>query len=437
MDYLHFSLLDEKDFDEIIINAGGKRYTNNPKIQEKNCDYILDDVVIELKIIEEEPIEKEEKQKKFIELFPAEAQTVILDPTEEQKNRYYKILETPIKSALKKASKQLQVSANKIDAKLRIAMIMNNGLYMVSQDEFLKIALQRTKNDTSGIDILIVCSMHYYSDKFEMYTLFEFKDYEINKVKYQNKKQIIDKLRNEWNKRCEQYLTDQMTKQDLNRKKEPIKDLYFESDGIRYIKPIIQWGKSSEFWINGRPREDTTKEYDVPQILIVPMFNEKSYEYVKDNIVDNKIMQKSLNDYIKWIKNNPLNSKNKIQLVIYIELNNQNFQNLNKPFQINDIQQCANLKHKSICRKIEDNMQEYSIDVDDKSYILVDIQEIGQDMANDITSISHITNNTRQEWLIDGQRIKYEYAIQLAISFCIILKADNVYYIRNEDFKWK
>ena len=196
MDYLEFSSLTEKDFDEIIFNAGGKRYTDNSSIQKGlNCDYILDDAVIELKIIEEEPIVKKQKQEKFVNLFPAYAETVLLIPTKEQKYEYYKILESPIKSALKKASKQLQKSAETIGAKLRIAIIMNNGLYMVSQNEFKEIALRRAKNDTSGIDILIIASMHYYSDKFEMITLFEFKDFEINSIKYDNKKTIIKKLR--------------------------------------------------------------------------------------------------------------------------------------------------------------------------------------------------------------------------------------------------
>ena len=51
MEYLSFSLLTETDFDEVVMNAGGRRYTDDLTIQELNCDYILDDAVIELKII--------------------------------------------------------------------------------------------------------------------------------------------------------------------------------------------------------------------------------------------------------------------------------------------------------------------------------------------------------------------------------------------------
>ena len=199
MEYLHFSSLTENDFDEIISNAGGRRYTDDPKIQELNCDYVLDETVIELKITEEEPIDKKEKQKKFIELFPSNADTVILYPSDEQKYKYYRILESPIQNALKQASKQLQISAKNINAKLRIAIIMNNGLYMVSKSEFEEIAIRKAQNDTSGIDILIICSMYYYSDQFDMRVFFEFKDFEINNIEYENKKDIIERLRKSWN----------------------------------------------------------------------------------------------------------------------------------------------------------------------------------------------------------------------------------------------
>jgi len=437
MEYLNFSSFNENDFDEIIFNAGGKRYTDDPSINELNCDYILDDVVIELKIIEEEPISKIEKQKKFVELFSAESETVILVPTEEQKYSYNKILATPIKSALKKASKQLQVSQKEIDAKLKIAMIMNNGLYMVSQDEFLEIVISRAKNDTSGIDILIVCSMHYYSDKFDMNIIFNFKDFEINKTEYRNKEQIINKLRASWNKKTEEYLTSQMTNKELHRTKEPIKDLYFEVDGIRYIKPSIQWGKASEFWVNGRPREDSTTENDAPLIWVVPMFNEESYQYVKKFIADSSILKDSLNSYMEWIENNSIEQKNKIVVKIYIELEIKDLNRLTKPFQIDSIQKSANAIRKLLSEEIRNEMSEYRDEVICNNYILVEVIEIGMDKSNDIVYISHITNNIKQEMIIEGKRLKYEYAIEVAIALCMIVRADKVYYIQNEDYKWK
>lgn len=437
MEYLQFSSLTEKDFDEIVVDAGGRRYTDDLKIQKLNCDYILEDVVIELKIIEEEPLGKKEKQQKFIELFPANADTVILYPSEEQKYEYFRILASPIQKALKKASKQLQESAKSINAKLRIAIIMNNGLYMVSKDEFKEMAIRRAENDTSGIDILIICSMYYYSDTFDMITLFDFDDIEINKIECSNTKQPIDKLRTSWNKKVEQYMTEQLINTSLKRTKSPIKDLFFEHNSIRYVKPSIQWGKSSEFWKNGRPREDTTKESDLPSITIVPMFDKESYKYAKENIENKDILQNTLNDYLEWIKENPIQAENIIKIMVYIELNFNDFKDINTPFNANNIQQLANSKYEEIYKKIKNEMIAYKENIECDNSILVEVHEIGIDKANDIAFVSHITNNSRQEYLIDGVRIKYEYAISLAISLCMVLKAEKVYFIRNEDFKWK
>ena len=314
---------------------------------------------------------------------------------------------------------------------------MNNGLYMVSKDEFREMAIRRAKNDTSGVDILIICSMYYYSDTFDMNIFFEFKDIEINKIECSDTKQLIDKLRTSWNKKVEQYMTEQLINPNLNRNKEPIKDLFFEYDGIRYIKPPIQWGKSSEFWKNGRPREDTTKEIDLPLISIVPMFDEKSYLYVKHNIPNNDILQNSLNDYIEWVQENPIQAENKIKVMVYIELSLNDFKDINTPFNANNIQQLANSKYEKIYQRTEDEMLNYSNKINSNNYVLIETQEIGIDKVNDVAFISHITNNSKQEWLVDGLRIKYEYAIALAIAFCRIAKAEKVYYIRNEDFKWK
>lgn len=437
MEYLQFSSLTENDFDEIIFDAGGKRYIDDPKVQEKNCDYILDNAVIELKIIEEEPMGKKEKQKKLTELFPPNADTVILYPNDEQKNKYYRILESPIQKALKKASKQLQISAKNKDAKVRIAIIMNNGLYMISKDEFQEIAIRKAKNDTSGIDILIICSMYYYSDKFDMRIMFEFKDIQINKMECSNTKQLIDKLSTSWNKKVEQYMTEQVTNTSLKRTKSPIKDLFFEYKGIRYIKPPIQWGESSEFWRNARPREDSTKIENEPLIMVLPMFDNESYLYAKKYLTDKSILQNSLSEYIEFVENNPLESQSVIKLTVQITLTKNNLQGIKKPISTYDIQQYANLKYEALFDEIENSMIEYSDKVKDEKFVLVETHEIGMDKANDIAYISYIEGNSKQDFLIDGKHIKYEHAISLAIAFCIITNAEKVYYIRNEKFKWK
>lgn len=439
MDYLNFFPFTEEDFDDIITSAGGRRYTNDPKIREPNCDYVLDKAVIELKMIEEEPIGKKEKQDKFVRLFaPPRAETVILQPTQENQYEYYKLLSSPIENQLKKASKQLKKSSEKTNAKLKIAIIMNNGLYMTNNDEFKKIAIERAKNNTSGIDILIVCGIYYFSDTFDMNVIFYFEDIQIRQTEIKYSKVIFEKLLKAWNEKVDHYMTEQIVNQNMkNRRKEPIKDLFFERNGIRYIKPHPQWGKKSDFWKQGRPRRDTTKESDLPISYIVPVFDEDVYQYLKRNMVNNSILQNSLDDYNERIKEGRFGAKNKITIMVKIKLDFNDLKKLPKNFNIIDVQNIINEKYELIYKQIKDQITENQNSFDCNNFILVEVQEIGIDKANDIAFISHIINNKRQEYLIDGIRMKYEYAIASAISLCIIMKAKKVYVIRNEDFKWR
>jgi hypothetical protein len=443
MEYINFSKITEKDFDDIILNAGGKRYTDDPTIQVKNCDYILDDSVIELKIIEEEPIEKRTKQEKLAKLFSitSVAKTIVLDPNEDLEYEYYKILSTPIENQLKKASKQLNYSAKEVNANTKIAIIMNNGLTMTSHEEFKKLATERAKNNTSGIDILIVCGIYYFSDKFDMRVMIYFDDIQIQE---NSNDSIIERIKDSWHVKIEEYMTHQITDMNINRSKEPIQDLFFEYEGIRYVKPPIQWGIESEFYgINGRPREDTTNKHEIlPLVTIIPIFSYESYEYFKNNIIQKNTIQNTLEEYIKPIKEKAKKLRDKIQTLVPISISINELKTLKIPFSIYDIQKIADEKYENFLDEIKNESIQYSGEFLNKNFIFVEVQEIGIDKANDIAFISTInydeeTRDFTQKWLVYGERISYEYGFILASSYCISLGSEKVYYYRNEDYKWK
>ena len=442
MEYLLFSQLTETDFDEIVLSVGGRRYSEDSNIRDLNCDYILDDAVIELKIIGEEPIDKKIKQEKLAKLFRSDTKTVILNPLDldhDGKRRYYQELATPIKGQLKKASKQLKVSADTVNANVKIAIIMNNGLTMTGHDEFRRLAIERTKNDTSGIDILIVCGMYYFSDKFDSYAFFEFNDI---RIQGKERSDLIQKLRDAWFKKVEQYMTQQIVDLNIKRTKEPIQDLFFELDGVRYVKPPIQWGKPSKFYGKaGRPREDTTGMNHCPPVAtVLPIFDDASYNYAKRNITDSAILKDSLREYLVWAENEQKTSLNPFLPIVLIPIKLQEVQKLQPPFYFQQIVQSTLPKFQDAVISTADKATEYSENPISLNYILVQVNEIGIDKANDIAFISHSMDHFTppiQKFLIKGERMKYEYAIMLASAYCLSVNADTVYYYRNEDFKWK
>jgi hypothetical protein len=231
---------------------------------------------------------------------------------------------------------------------------------------------------------------------------------------------------------------------NINRSKEPIQDLFFEYEGVRYVKPPIQWGVESEFYANkGRPREDTTnKESILPLVTVIPIFSDESYEYFKNNIVQDNIIPNTLEEYIESIKEKARKLKNKIQTLVPINISVKELKNLEIPFPPYKVQKIADEKYEKFLEQIRNESIEYYGEFLDKNIIFVEVQEIGIDKANDIAFISTInydeeTKDFNQKWLVYGERISYDYAFLLASSYCISLGAEKVYYYRNEDYKWK
>ena len=282
-----------------------------------------------------------------------------LDLDQHGKRKYYQELAAPIKGQLKKASKQLKISAAEVNSQVKIAIIMNNGLTMTSPDEFQSLAVERTKNDTSGIDILIVCGMYYFSDKFDSYPFFVFENFQIQG---EGRDELIQKLRTEWHNKVEQYMTKQLVDLNMKRTKEPIQDLFFELDGIRYVKPPIQMGKPSEFYgEGGRPREDSTGMKHCPHVAtVLPVFDDVSYDYAKRNICDGAILTNSLNEYLIWAENERVTSKNPFQPVVLITITRQELEMLESPFYFEQIAQFTLPKFQDTVISIADKSTEFS-----------------------------------------------------------------------------
>jgi hypothetical protein len=119
----------EDDIREIIVSAGGEQIPTRDKEEKNTVDYKLNESIIELKLIEEEGLEKETRISKIEDLFEENQKdkpSVIIDKRllcETELNKYYRILEGPIKTAIKKASKQLKNTENDLyPSKLKVCL---------------------------------------------------------------------------------------------------------------------------------------------------------------------------------------------------------------------------------------------------------------------------------------------------------------------------
>ena len=203
MEYMKIGKILEGDIDSIIIEAGGRRLSDDSSREnDSNADYIFFDSVIELKIIEEEGLAKHERQKKLAELFKnslTSRPTIVLDPSllnVENQNKYYKIMSTPIKTAIKKAAKQLKKSKENFDDIQSCGLILiNDGYGALNHEEFKEIALKRATQDTRNIDFIIVGGIYFFSDMIENYAIAPFEVISLNIGKTPNN---LDKIKAVW-----------------------------------------------------------------------------------------------------------------------------------------------------------------------------------------------------------------------------------------------
>ncbi|MDB6056573.1 MAG: hypothetical protein JWO95_417, partial [Verrucomicrobiales bacterium] len=258
MDFLRIKKISEKGFDGLVARAGGTRVCD-----EASADYLLNEAVIELKLVEEEGFEKTARQAKLAKLFrPTRPNSpiVVIDPrklTDEDAAQYYEIVLGPIKRHVKKAADQLaQTSLRYTPPKVRVLVILNVGYTALSHQEFKKVTFRCVRSYGEEIDWVICGGIYYYSDAFDNFLIEPFEAIPINvKALFPSYSQLVM----QWGKLAEQLAFDMMrTELPDAHSRMPCRDLVFTVNGVRYVKPAPKMPPSS-FWPSGvRPRDNST-----------------------------------------------------------------------------------------------------------------------------------------------------------------------------------
>lgn len=441
----------EDDITEIIVSAGGEQIPTRD-IEEKNtADYSLNESIIELKLIEEEGLEKETRINKIEDLFEENQKgkpSVIIDKRllcEAELNKYYRFLEGPIKTAIKKASKQLKNTENDIyPGKIKVCMVINTGYASLFMEDFEKIVTKITKNDSNTIDYLIIAGAYFYGDSFDFYSFFPF---ELVKMKSDSDQEFksFNILRDKWGSLTDNIMTEMIIpKENKRERKRIIYDFVFERAGKYYILPTPLIGKKSDYFINGRPRKNSSGINTCPLVgRTFPCLSNNNWILAKDSLLDSFYLEDSQEDY-----QNKINTiKQEIEMpIVPIDIDYLLFKNycvsneINETF--NELCLYANKIFQEQLEKIYDsiiNLDENNI-VPNK-YILLQVQEIGQDKKFDISSIYKVNNeivtgDVKREVIFENERIFFEYASILAASYAIKLGFDTVCYSINKDFGW-
>lgn len=447
MDYLRIGRLAEADFDGIIENAGGRRFSaDHSKERKLNADYRLGSAVIELKIVEEEGLEKHTRQQKlanlFREAFPEKPTLILLPELLEgtAQRKYYRLMETPIKSHVKKAAKQLELSA--VGGETKVLMLVNNGYGALSKDEFKYIAKKCATNDTSNIDILITCGLYYFSDRFDSYFITDFDSISINKDKIFEEKDV---LLDSFNKFINHFMTAYIQGTDLRIKDRlPLLDLEYEIDGFRFVKPAPKM-EPSKFFVNGRPRENSTGLTTCPPVArTFPSVSFQDWSVFK-TMLPHSFWKGSYGDWLRF--RDEEREKRHTPLMPFV------------PVQISPTGYCEWVESQSggssfsvLCSYathiFQEEVKKHIIRSEKREefklllarYILLIVEEIGQDKANDVSSIYLVEDRMgREEFkpIVENQRIFFEHALGVAGAYAVKHEADVVLHEVDKTFCWE
>jgi hypothetical protein len=449
--HIQLFLVTESDFDNIIVEAGGSRLSvdTTQKAGETQADYILGKSIIELKLINDEGFQKKERHQKLSDLFrPSQTDRPViimhqsfLEPEDVQK--YFRILETPFKTHIKKASKQLRTSSIKYGEEfVRVLILFNNGYTSLSMDEFSSIAVNRILNDTTEIDFLVTAGLYHYGDGFDYYILSPFELHPINIGKSWPE---FKTLQATWNKWLEGNMTLLMKEPSkLSLTKFPVEDLVFNLKGKTYVKPAPPIGKASEFYINGRPRKNSTGIQTCPPVAaVIPTLSYSDWEKAK-NCFDWHNLKDSYKKYFSWVNHIQESESTSLKPIVAMSVTWSDFiksSDSKNNIKFHDLSVFATERFNTLIKDIIFNaLNAEEIIVWPVRYLHLTTIEVGQDMSFDMSSLIYVTSYVEpptQKTVFSNERIFHMHALSLSASYAIKFDCPIIVYSIDRRFGWE
>ena len=243
----------ESFVDSVAHDLGWQRYldVHTPLKGRLNADYLTDGAIIELKILEEEGLEKAERQKKLAKLLSVdESNATEVDIDSESipasiKQEVQKIVSMPIQSARKKASKQIRHSGEDLgrETDIGVLLIVNNGYSYLDADNFERLVVQRCLNDSNRINYAFCVTVDYHQGDFDAYVFCTARGHAIrDNDSWGVETALADKFQSRFNDAMTQMMRDQMNPKLWKNQLAPLTDICFESEGVRYVRkaPVYQ-----------------------------------------------------------------------------------------------------------------------------------------------------------------------------------------------------
>lgn len=237
----------ESFVDLVAHDLGWQRYLDvrTPLEGRLNADYLGEGAIVELKLLEEEGLEKVERQRKLAKLLSMSGSNgKEIDISFENipasvKQEVQKIISMPIQSAVKKASKQIRHSGEDLarETDIGVLLIVNNGYSYLDADNFERLVVQRCRNDSTRINYAFCVTVDYHQGDFDAYVFCTARGHAIREDdSWHVGTALADKFQARFNEAMTQMMRDQMNPKFWSNQLAPVTDIRFESDGVHYVR---------------------------------------------------------------------------------------------------------------------------------------------------------------------------------------------------------
>jgi hypothetical protein len=291
-------LSEEADIDFVVMSAGGQRaHPDEDRRALRNSDYLLGNSIIELKLLEDERLDKPEAQAKIANLFrplDPDKPVIVIDPAkldDSGRRTYANIMRAPIKNAVRSASGQLKQTKSEIDPRATTVMlVINNGLTTMGHEELLDHVVGRAKNDTNEIDAVVVAGCYLHGDGFDTYALWPI---DCATIHDERPFREFETLRECWNDLAERHMTE-FVKGEHGQAAAKVAqtDAVFDWDERTYVKPAVSIGARSEFYGERRPRRNRVTFNQVEGVAVtVPRLSQAEYRRIRPALRDEPLLE--------------------------------------------------------------------------------------------------------------------------------------------------
>lgn len=234
--------------DKVTEAIGGRRLTTEERDfeQKKNADYLFQGAVAELKILEEDPLEKSERQDRIAKFFgdkyllASEVDIDIKHLNDCAKADYKEIIGAPIKKAVKKAAAQIKATKAHLGRSFDFGVMIavNNGFNSLPHDEFDNLVLAYCRRDTSQIDFILCTTVECHQDDFDTYVFCYSEGYSVmGGLDHPFRDAYQGAVGEEFNVKMTEMMRHQMELSAIGADLlSPVRDIAFERNGVRYIR---------------------------------------------------------------------------------------------------------------------------------------------------------------------------------------------------------